>query len=540
MHLLGKPAAAGRLTRFGDGYRLQAEIRTRPGGFLLTGTVQGRPGRIEVFRAPAPRRFLLNNWQSWGPCQALDRSLESVAERMDGYSPWVFTPVPDVFRKAVISDSFLAWEDTLVGFLSSRVAHPYFVIEGGEVAGYWEFFGAEPADPIRLEPLVVLRGAPVEELLESYADLAGAEEAVRVPRANPVGWSSWYQYFTGLTGADLTKNLRLSSQGFPFEVFQIDDGYEADIGDWLTVKPGFPDPAGLARSIREAGFTAGIWTAPFSAAETSVLFGRHPDWFVSEGGRPKPCYKGWGKTIYALDTTHPGALAWLEETIGAFRRMGYSYFKVDFLFAAAMQGRRHADVTPIQAYRRGMEAIHRAAGGGFVLACGAPLLASLGLCQGMRVGEDTAPFWDPAKSGLQGPNAYIALKNPILRWFMHRRWWLNDPDCLLLREKDIELTYGEKALYARSAGLLDAMLIESDDLELVDGRGRDLLREAVSLKGGRPSVRGVLEDDFYLIESSGGPSGRRRYAANLSERPRTIEGQTVAPRSGLFLGSSPI
>jgi len=304
----------------------------------------------------------------------------------------------------------------------------------------------------------------------------------------------------------------------------------------MPAKPGYPDLTGLARAITDRGFRAGIWTAPFSAAETSRLFERPPDWFVAgEDGRPQPCYKGWGKTIYALDTTHPGALAWLEETIGAFRRMGYSYFKVDFLFAAAMQGRRREAVTPIQAYRRGMESVRRAAGDGFVLACGAPLLPSLGLCQGMRVGEDTAPFWNPRLSGLQGPNAYIALKNPILRWFMHRRWWLNDPDCLLLREKDIELTFEEKALYARACGLLDAMLIESDDLELVDAAGRELLREAVSLKGGRPTVRGVLADDLYVIESTGGPAGSKRLAANLSERPRIVEGRTVGPRSGLFL-----
>jgi alpha-galactosidase len=537
MKLFGKPAVEGVIARRDGGFHLEASVTTIAGGFMASGRVRGRGDRIEVFRAPAPRRFLLNNWQSWGPTQALDLGgrLEGVAERMANYSRWVFSPVPDVFAEAVVSDYFIAWEDTLVGFLSSRIAHPYFVIEGDEIAGYLEYFGADQPDWVRLESLIVLRGAPIEELLEAYADLTASDADVRVPAHNPVGWSSWYQYFTRLTGADLDKNLRLAGRGFPFEVFQIDDGYEADIGDWLAVKPGFPDPGDLAGRILERGFTAGIWTAPFSASETSELFGRHPDWFVSEGGRPKPCYRNWNKTIYALDTTHPEAQAWLDETFAAFKRMGYTYFKIDFLFAAAMAGDRREAATPMQAYRRGMDIINKAAAGGFVLACGAPLLPSLGLCGGMRVGEDTAPFWNPRMSGLQGPNAYIALKNPILRWFMHRRWWLNDPDCLLLREKDIDLTFGEKALYARAAGLLDAMLIDSDDLELVDARGRALLAEAVSLKGGRPRVRGVLDDDFYLIESRGGPTGDKRFAANLSERVRVIDGRDVDPRSGVFL-----
>ena len=46
------------------------------------------------------------------------------------------------------------------------------------------------------------------------------------------------------------------------------------------------------------------------------------------------------------------------------------------------------------------------------------------------------------------------------------------------------------------------MLIDSDDLELVDDRGRSLLAEAVALKGGRPRVRGIFEDDLYLMDDT--------------------------------------
>jgi len=121
----------------------------------------------------------------------------------------------------------------------------------------------------------------------------------------------------------------------------------------MTAKTGYPDLPGLAEAIAGKGYRAGIWTAPFSAAETSELFARHPDWMVAEGGKPKPCYRGWGKTIYALDTTRPEVKAWLRETIAALRKAGFSYLKIDFLFAAAMPGVRHKRVTPIQAYREG-------------------------------------------------------------------------------------------------------------------------------------------------------------------------------------------
>jgi alpha-galactosidase len=121
---------------------------------------------------------------------------------------------------------------------------------------------------------------------------------------------------------------------------------------------------------------------------------------------------------------------------------------------------------------------------------------------------------------------------------MHRRWWLNDPDCLLLRSQDIELTPNEKELYALVAGSLDNMIIESDDLELVDDWGKKLLLKAIGLKGGNVHVKGLMGDCPYLIESSGGPAGTFRLAANLSDSPKTLEGRTIPGRSAVFLSST--
>ena len=56
----------------------------------------------------------------------------------------------------------------------------------------------------------------------------------------------------------------------------------------------------------------------------------------------------------------------------------------------------------------------------------------------MRIGADVAPFWDNWIS--RGPNrrrhgvaTEHALRNILTRAFMHRRLWLNDPDCLMVR-----------------------------------------------------------------------------------------------------------
>jgi alpha-galactosidase len=533
--------------------RIEYTVEKCSGGFKVTGTARGRLGRIEVCRGRAPQEFLLNNWQSWGPLQKMrpGEKHQGIEDIMARYSPFVFTPIPEVFRKNLVSDYFIAWPGFLAGFLSSRAAHPYFVIEGDEVAGYLEYFDTVFDEPIPLEPLILLQNSPekpggpglsagtqetvVEELLEEYAGLAAAENEARVPAHNPVGWSSWYHYFANLQWEDIEKNLSLARESFPFDVFQVDDGFEKDIGDWLDPKEGFGSLPELARLITDRGFSAGIWTAPFSAAETSELFRKHPEWMVRMSGAPKECYQNWGKKIYALDTTRPDVKEWLGKTFGALRRMGFTYFKVDFLFAAAMPGERAQEKTPVQAFRDGMETIRQAVGDGFVLGCGAPLLPSAGFVEGMRVGEDTAPFWDTKRGAFEGPNAYYALKNSLLRSFLHRRLWLNDPDCLLLRSRDISLTANEKELYALTAGALDNMIIESDDLALVDARGRELLRKAIALQGGKVRVRGLMDDDFYRIESAGGGAGDILLLANLSDQEKVFRSTAVPPRSARIL-----
>jgi alpha-galactosidase len=549
MKIFGRTMTCGNRSLQSREMRIEYAVEKCPGGIKVTGKARGRIGRIEVFRGPAPREFLLNNWQSWGPLQKmrLGEKLRGIEDVMARYSPFVFSPVPEVFRKSPVSDYFIAWPGFLAGFLGSRVAHPYFVIEGDEAAGYLEYFDTAFDEPVPLEPLLLLGNSPeksgqpepadelpeprVEDRLEHYAAFAAAENRVSVPARNPVGWSSWYHYFANLRCEDIEKNLRLARAGFPFDVFQIDDGYERDIGDWLVAKEDLYGLPELAELIARYGFAPGIWTAPFSAAETSRLFREHADWMVREDGRPKTAYRNWGKSIYALDCSRPDVLEWLGGTFSGLRKMGFTYFKVDFLFAAAIPGERAGQGTPIQAYRNGMKAIRAAIGDGFVLGCGAPLLPSAGFVEGMRVGEDTAPFWDPKRGAFEGPNAYYALKNPILRSFLHRRLWLNDPDCLLLRSRDISLTANEKELYALTAGALDNMIIDSDDLALVDEWGRGLLRKAIALRGGKVRVRGLMGDDLYLIESREGPAGEIRMIVNLSDRSKNHDSVEVPPRS---------
>jgi len=62
----------------------------------------------------------------------------------------------------------------------------------------------------------------------------------------------------------------------------------------------------------------------------------------------------------------------------------------------------------------------------------------------------------------------------LQRNWMHKRWWVNDPDCLIVRETDTALDEAEVRFLATGIALSGGMVIASDDLpKLSDGR-RDM------------------------------------------------------------------
>jgi len=176
--------------------------------------------------------------------------------------------------------------------------------------------------------------------------------------------------------------------------------------------------------------------------------------------------------------------------------------KLDFLYAGAIRGRRKdASLTRAQVLRRGMEALRRAAGPEtLLLGCGAPLGSVLGLVDAMRIGADTAPTWTPRFAGWRRPFEKItpmpaarnAIQNILTRAGMHRRWWWNDPDCLLIRP-DSELTLDEVRTFATLAALTGGLLLLSDDLPAVPEERRRIAATLLPAIGQRALVLDGME-----------------------------------------------
>jgi alpha-galactosidase len=264
-------------------------------------------------------------------------------------------------------------------------------------------------------------------------DFAAAADVTEIRRA-PTIWCSWYQYFAAVTEADMIENIdAIERLDLPVEVIQLDDGYQTAHGDWLTLTDRFETLQGIAARIKATGRRAGIWIAPFLVFPESELARRHPDWLI--GGPDEPVHAGhnWNRDLFALDTTHPDAMERITEVVATMHDWGYDFFKMDFVYAGAIPGRRHEDMSPIAAYRLGMQRLRAAMGDSYFLGCGAPILPSVGLVDAMRVSPDTEPQYLPKDGDLSQPSVLAAMMTGRARAFQHARFWVNDPDCLLAR-----------------------------------------------------------------------------------------------------------
>lgn len=107
-------------------------------------------------------------------------------------------------------------------------------------------------------------------------------------------------------------------------------------------------------------------------------------------------------------------------------------------------------------------------------------------------GCGSGPTWHPTgtlRPGRYAPGGYAenepatlnALRNTLTRSWMHRRLWLNDPDCLMLRTAETGLTPAEAHAWALAVGTSGGMALVSDDLALLDPGARRLLEEVVAL-----------------------------------------------------------
>ena len=200
--------------------------------------------------------------------------------------------------------------------------------------------------------------------------------------------------------------------------FQVDDGYQTAVGDWLSVDSK-KFPFGMRRvadAVHQRGLKAGLWLAPFAVQKNAYLAKKHPGWLVADKkGSPLMVGANWGG-FYALDIYHKEARAYIKQVFQTvLHTWGFDMVKLDFLYAAS--------VKPLYGKTRGQvayDASGTAAGVPWAedrlacLLCGAPMLPSFGVADYMRIGADMALSWPHSARRRQRHREDVSTPNAVL------------------------------------------------------------------------------------------------------------------------------
>lgn len=461
---------------------------------------------IEKFSAVLKRpvekdeRIFSNGYQSWtlsreyAPCDRIedflygaDWLMNSVFMRKSGVNragDAIFIKTPH--RRGVFTSVSYGYirkggEAEIYGSLSERTGFTFFEFNcrKGTVTVKKDLKGLNFSEKRRVLDLAIIK-APYEEAFDRYFELMG----IKCRKHEKLcGYTTWYNYYSEVNESIVERDLKaLSDFGEKIDLFQIDDGYQSAIGDWLICdKEKFP--SGMketARKIHERGMKAGLWLAPFAAVSSCRVFREHPDWIIrNEKGEPYLAGANWGK-FYALDIYNEGAREYIRHFFDVvLNDWGYDMVKLDFLYAVCL--------LPVHNKTRGeimcdaMDLIRECCGDKLVLGCGVPLMPSFGKVDFCRIGADVGLQWKrPIHINREGVSTRHAVNNTVFRRHLDGRAFMNDPDVFLLRESNMEMTFGQRRLLAKINGLIGSLLFTSDNVGEYGEEQKKILRETMN------------------------------------------------------------
>lgn len=299
------------------------------------------------------------------------------------------------------------------------------------------------------------------------------------------GYTTWYNYYGNITEQVVNRDLQsIANQDTKFDCFQIDDGYQENIGDWLMTDKGkFPNGMQkIAEDIHKYGMIAGLWLAPFTATPKSQLYKKHPDWFIKgKNGKPYKTGHNWGG-FYSLDIYNPDARAYIKHIFDVvLNQWGYDLVKLDFLYGAC--------VLPMHNKSRGeimcdaMDLLREACGDNLILGCGVPIMPAFGKVDYCRIGSDISLTWKQRKDVIREEvSTPHAVCNSIFRRHLDGRAWMNDPDVFLLRDKNNKMTFEKRKLLAKINSTFGSLLFISDDVSEYTAAQKDVLNETFTQK----------------------------------------------------------
>lgn len=319
------------------------------------------------------------------------------------------------------------------------------------------------------------------------------------PKKKISGYTSWYNHYQNISEDVLLKDLEGINSN-RYNLFQIDDGYQSFVGDWLDIdKNKFPNGLEvLVKRIHDKGLLAGIWFAPFVCEVDSKIYKEHPSWLYKENGKVVYAGCNWSNDV-VLDLENEEVISYIEKCLKYYLELGFDFFKLDFLYAGAFVGKG----TRAMRMRTWMEKLRSILGDKLILGCGVPLSSAFGVVDYCRIGPDVSlkfdDVWFMRFMHRERISTKITLVNTIYRSFMDGYVFRNDPDVYLLRDDNISLNQKQKEALVKINYLCGSVYFTSDNVSEYDEQKMKILKEAEKLKDARVIDVYRKKNDLYII-----------------------------------------
>lgn len=468
-----------------------------------------------------PESIFMNGYQSWTDShEKLPHHKEHVMSKLVGgiankyhlraYGDYDFTKkalAPGQFHGFTYCYFRLGDQYRFLGSLSEKQGYTVFYYDTDKEQMHIEkdCAGLKLKDAWDVFHLTELTGTE-NEVFDTYFQKMG----IKKPKGRPMtGYTSWYNHYQNISEDIILDNLSAAIDTKQnWDIFQIDDGFQTHVGDWLSIdKKKFPNGLKpVVEKIHNAGMKAGLWLAPFVCETDSACFLEHPDWLErDQNGKPLCAGNNWSK-FYTLDLENASVRAYLREV---FRTVlddwGFDLVKLDFLYAACIQ--------PIPEKTRGqrmceaMDFLRELVGEKLILGCGVPLGAAFGKVDYCRIGCDVSLDWDdkPYMRLLHRERVSTknAIGNTIYRRQLDGRAFFNDPDVYLLRDENIKLNPSQRRELGIVNGLFGSLLFTSDNVKAYDKKKQDFCEELRGLHSSKKKVIRGRDKTKIMYEQGG-------------------------------------
>lgn len=425
-------------------------------------------------------KIFMNGFQTWTECKEYSkndkiRGLHKVPKFLvdqysfDRYGDYHFVDYP--YKKGIIHGFTYCYfrngdQIRFFGSLNERTGYTMFQYNSNTSTLLIEkdCAGILVKDEYDVFDLVYLEGSE-KEVFDQYFDLLQIK-----PRTNKklYGYSSWYNRYQDINEECCLKDLEhcttIFQQG---DLFQIDDGWEPFIGDWLqedTKK--FPHGMKyMVDQIHEKGLKAGLWLAPFVAEEKSELFNNHPDWFLKVDGQPWKNGCNWSG-FYSLDIQNPEVIDYITKVFDrVIHEWGFDLVKLDFLYGGAPYGTK--EITRAGLMFQGIDLLRELCEEKMILGCGVPSCIGWGVFDYCRISCDVSLDWNDVwymrMFHRERTSTKYAIQNIVSRHQWNQRAYGSDPDVFFLRSENIKLSTKQKEDLALLDAVCGNVFLTSDD-----------------------------------------------------------------------------